>query len=61
MLTPEKKKLKNIEYCLEKNKTIITILLGKSMKKKFKEIDTWIKFLIDVKNGKLDLSKTAQP
>ena len=24
------------------------------------EIDNWIKFLIDVKNGKLDLSKTAQ-
>ena len=23
------------------------------------EIDTWIKFLIDVKHGKLDLSKTA--
>jgi hypothetical protein len=22
------------------------------------EIDNWIKFLIDVKNGKLDLSKT---
>lgn len=28
---------------------------------KIKEIDNWIKFLIDVKNGKLDLSKTAQP
>ncbi len=27
---------------------------------KIKEIDNWIKFLIDVKNGKLDLSKTAQ-
>ncbi len=25
---------------------------------KIKEIDNWIKFLIDVKNGKLDLSKT---
>ncbi len=24
------------------------------------EIDNWIKFLIDVKNGKLDLSKTAE-
>ena len=23
------------------------------------EIDNWIKFLIDVKNGKLDLSRTA--
>jgi hypothetical protein len=28
---------------------------------KIKEIDNWIKFLIDVKNGKLDLSKTAPP
>jgi hypothetical protein len=28
---------------------------------KIKEIDNWIKFLIDVTNGKLDLSKTAQP
>ncbi len=28
---------------------------------KIKEIDNWIKFLIDVKNGKLDLSKTAEP
>ncbi len=27
---------------------------------KIKEIDSWIKFLIDVKNGKLDLSKTAE-
>jgi hypothetical protein len=27
---------------------------------KITEIDNWIKFLIDVKNGKLDLSKTAQ-
>lgn len=27
---------------------------------KIMEIDNWIKFLIDVKNGKLDLSKTAQ-
>jgi hypothetical protein len=26
---------------------------------KIKEIDDWIKFLIDVKNGKLDLSKTT--
>jgi hypothetical protein len=26
---------------------------------KITEIDNWIKFLIDVKNGKLDLSKTA--
>jgi hypothetical protein len=26
---------------------------------KIMEIDNWIKFLIDVKNGKLDLSKTA--
>jgi hypothetical protein len=25
---------------------------------KIMEIDNWIKFLIDVKNGKLDLSKT---
>ncbi|MDQ3967260.1 MAG: hypothetical protein M3275_02560 [Thermoproteota archaeon] len=24
------------------------------------EIDNWIKFLINVKNGKLDLSKTAE-
>jgi hypothetical protein len=24
------------------------------------EIDNWIKFLIDVKHGKLDLSKTAE-
>jgi hypothetical protein len=28
--------------------------------RKITEIDNWIKFLIDVKNGKLDLSKTAQ-
>jgi hypothetical protein len=27
---------------------------------KIMEIDNWIKFLIDVRNGKLDLSKTAQ-
>lgn len=27
---------------------------------KIMEIDNWIKFLIDVKNGKLDLSKAAQ-
>ena len=27
---------------------------------KIMEIDSWIKFLIDVKNGKLDLSKTAE-
>jgi len=26
---------------------------------KIKEIDNWIIFLIDVKNGKLDLSKTT--
>jgi hypothetical protein len=26
---------------------------------KIMEIDNWIKFLIDVKNGKLDLSKSA--
>jgi hypothetical protein len=26
---------------------------------KIKEIDNWIRFLIDVKNGKLDLSKTT--
>ena len=26
---------------------------------KIMEIDKWIKFLIDVKHGKLDLSKTA--
>ena len=26
---------------------------------KIMEIDSWIKFLIDVKNGKLDVSKTA--
>ena len=26
---------------------------------KIMEIDNWIKFLIDVKNGKLDLSKAA--
>ena len=24
------------------------------------EIDNWIKFLIDIKNGKLDLSRTAK-
>ena len=28
---------------------------------KIAEIDNWIRFLIDVKNGKLDLSKTAKP
>jgi hypothetical protein len=27
---------------------------------KIMEIDNWIKFLIDVKNGKLDLPKTAK-
>ena len=27
---------------------------------KIMEIDNWIKFLIDVKNGKLDLSKTTE-
>jgi hypothetical protein len=27
---------------------------------KIMEIDKWIKFLIDVKNGKLDLSKTTE-
>lgn len=27
---------------------------------KIKEIDNWIKFLIDVKNGKLDLSNIAE-
>jgi hypothetical protein len=27
---------------------------------KIMEIDSWIKFLIDVKNGKLDLSKTVE-
>jgi hypothetical protein len=26
---------------------------------KIVEIDNWIKFLIDIKNGKLDLSKTS--
>jgi hypothetical protein len=24
------------------------------------EIDSWIKFLIDIKNGRLDLSRTAK-
>jgi hypothetical protein len=28
---------------------------------KIMEIDNWIKYLINVKNGKLDLSKTAEP
>lgn len=27
---------------------------------KIMEIDNWIKFLIDIKNGKLDLSRTAK-
>lgn len=27
---------------------------------KIVEIDNWIKFLIDIKNGKLDLSKTSR-
>ena len=27
---------------------------------KIKEIDNWIKFLIDIKNGKLDLSSPAK-
>jgi hypothetical protein len=27
---------------------------------KIMEIDNWIKFLLDLKNGKLDLSKTAE-
>jgi hypothetical protein len=25
------------------------------------EIDSWIKFLIDIKNGRLDLSRAAKP
>ncbi len=47
------------------------VLLGKEQnnnnpsrqidEEKIKEIDNWIKFLIDVKNGKLDLSRTAPP
>ncbi|HWS19257.1 MAG TPA: hypothetical protein VN239_01090 [Nitrososphaera sp.] len=44
------------------------VLLGKEQNnpsrqiddEKIIEIDDWIKFLIDIKNGKLDLSKTAQ-
>ncbi len=28
---------------------------------KIKEIDSWIKFLIDIKNGRLDLSRAAKP
>ena len=44
------------------------VLLGKEQNnpsrkiddEKIIEIDNWIKFLIDIKNGKLDLSKTAQ-
>jgi hypothetical protein len=43
------------------------VLLGKEQNnpsrkiddEKIIEIDNWIKFLIDIKNGKLDLSKTA--
>ena len=38
----------------EQNNSSLQIYNGK-----IKEIDNWIKFLIDVKNGKLDLSKTA--
>ena len=44
------------------------VLLGKEQNnpsrqiddEKIIEIDDWIKVLIDIKNGKLDLSKTAQ-
>ena len=44
------------------------VLLGKEQNnpsrkiddEKIIEIDNWIKFLIDIKNGKLDLSKTSQ-
>ena len=49
---------------IEKNK----VLLGNEQNNpsrqiddgKIMEIDNWIKFLIDLKNGKLDLSKTAK-
>ena len=40
----------------EQNNSLRQIYNGK-----IKEIDNWIKFLIDVKNGKLDLSKTTEP
>jgi hypothetical protein len=40
---------------LEQNSSSRQIDDGKIM-----EIDNWIKFLIDVKNGKLDLSKTTE-
>ncbi len=28
---------------------------------KIMEIDSWIKFLIDIKNGRLDLSRAGEP
>jgi hypothetical protein len=28
---------------------------------KIMEIDSWVKFLIDIKNGRLDLSRAAKP
>jgi hypothetical protein len=28
---------------------------------KIMEIDSWIKFLIDIKNGRLDMSRAAKP
>ena len=40
----------------EQNNSLLQIYSGK-----IKEIDNWIKFLIDVKNGKLDLSKAIEP
>ena len=48
---------------IEKHKVLIEPeqgLLKQIDDGKIKEIDNWIKFLIDIKNGKLDLSRTAK-
>ena len=50
---------------IEKHRVLLGLEQNSSSKQiddgKIMEIDKWIKFLIDVKNGKLDLSKTAEP
>ena len=58
----------NYAYMRKKEVEKHRVLLGKEQNnpsrqiddEKIIEIDDWIKFLIDVKNGKLDLSKTTE-
>jgi hypothetical protein len=49
---------------IEKHRVLLGLEQNSSSKQiddgKIMEIDNWIKFLIDVKNGKLDLSKTTE-